>query len=54
MPEVRIGREVLIVPNQPSSFFLMVSNYSPYFMTVSLTGEYDEHDPDCLDVSFFC
>lgn len=50
MPEIRFGREINIVLNQPSSFFLMVSNYSPFNMGVVLTGEYDENDSDCIDV----
>jgi len=53
VPDVRISREVNIVPNQTSSFFLVVSNNSGFVMQVVLKGEYVKEDENCIDCSAF-
>lgn len=53
VPDIRISREVNIVPNQISSFFLVVSNNSGFVIKVTLKGDCVEEDEDCVDCSSF-
>ena len=49
-PDIRISREVMLEPKETFSFFLTVTNNSNAPMNVSLHGEFDEHDENCIDV----
>lgn len=53
MPDVKISRDVKLVPNQASSFFLVISNNSTFMMKVELKGEHLESDERCIDVGNF-
>jgi hypothetical protein len=51
-PEIRISRQVQLIPGQSSAFFLTITNNTSYTMELKLIGQKCDADAHFVDVSF--
>ncbi|KAH7696606.1 dynactin 4 [Aphelenchoides avenae] len=51
LPDVRISRDIQLTPDQWSSIFLTISNFTQSPMEVVFQGEYNSAEADCLECS---